>query len=384
MGNGRHSVVQKWLCGLLILSGLILGWSQGWAQQGDFEGTPAPELQRGVQLGGYLDLELFINSDRFDFRNHRLVPMIDAAVTDQVHFSCEIEFEYGGPQVATGDGEVKVEFAHVDLDLGGWKLRSGAILVPLGSTNLHHDSPIRSLTQRPLVARTVVPTTLTSAGVGALVEGVDGDWLLEIYALNGFNGGNSIDGYNIDSTSGIRAARPGLKSNGNRSASLCGRALWRPELGTEVGISAWHGSWDAQGELDLVIAVIDVTTVIGTGIEGIGPIELQLEVGMVGIELDEPARSEGVPSQLSASSIQLSRRFFPVTIEEWFGVESSCGLTLRLESEDLGGDRRRRSTIGFNIRPSDETILKFDFEQFTVDHQVDPEATIICSVATYF
>ncbi|HIG04263.1 MAG TPA: hypothetical protein EYQ08_00805 [Planctomycetes bacterium] len=392
MGQQDGSPVAKWLCWLLVVVTLTSGWSIGSAQQGNLEGDLAGNLDgesggqrmRDVQIGGYLDLELFIDSNRFDFRNHRLVPMLDAVVTEHVHFSCEIEFEYGGPQVATADGEVKVEYAHVDVDLGGWQLRTGAILVPLGSTNLHHDSPIRSLTQRPLVARTVVPTTLTSAGVGALLEGAEGDWLLEIYTLNGFNGGNAIDGYNIDSTSGIRAARPGLKKNGDRSPSLCGRFLWRPELGTEVGLSAWNGSWDSQGELDLTIAVIDVTTEITAGLDTIGPIEVQMEVARVAIELDAPARSAGVPAQLAASSIQLSRRFYPAILEQWFGAESSSGLTLRFEDEDLGGDRRRRSTIGFNIRPSDETIFKFDLEQVMVENQADPDATFICSMATYF
>jgi hypothetical protein len=391
MGQQYGSSPAKWLCWLLAVATLTSGWSRGWAQEGDLAGNLDGDLDgdfvvqpmRDVQIGGYLDLELFINSNRFDFRNHRLVPMLDAVVTEHVHFSCEIEFEYGGPQVATGDGEVKVEYAHVDVDLGGWQLRTGAILVPLGSTNLHHDSPIRPLTQRPLVARTVVPTTLTSAGVGALLEGAQGDWLLEVYALNGFNGVDA-DGYKIDSTSGLRAARPGLKENGDRSPSLCGRFLWRPELGTEVGLSAWNGSWDPQGELDLTIAVIDVTTEITAGIDIFGPIEVQMEVARVAIELDEAARSGGVPAELAANSIQLSRRFFPAILEQWFGAESSSGLTLRIEGEDLGGDRRRRSTIGFNIRPSDETIFKFDLEQVKVENQADPDATIICSMATYF
>ena len=87
---------------------------------------------------------------------------------------------------------------------------------------------------------------------------------------------------------------------------------------------------------------------------------------------------------MTANSIQISRRFFPSAIENLFGDESSCGLTVRFEEEDLGAAVKTRSTVGFNIRPTDETILKFDYEQEQIENQPDPDGTFIFSVATYF
>ena len=45
---------------------------------------------------------------------------------------------------------------------------------------------------------------------------------------------------------------------------------------------------------------------------------------------------------------------------------------------------KNRSTIGFNIRPTEETVLKFDFERERIENQQDPDGTFIFSVATYF
>ena len=44
--------------------------------------------------------------------------------------------------------------------------RGGLILTPLGKLNLIHDSPLLDLTDRPLVSRLIIPTTLTDAGMG--------------------------------------------------------------------------------------------------------------------------------------------------------------------------------------------------------------------------
>ncbi|NRA75962.1 MAG: hypothetical protein HRU16_08460, partial [Planctomycetes bacterium] len=190
--------------------------------------------------------------------------------------------------------------------------------------------------------------------------------------------------YNINSTKGVRSARPSLKVNGDRSPSLCGRLTYSPILGTEFGFSLWNGPWDIAGDLDLTITVFDITADLSSLVEALGPTELEIEVGNVGIDVDAEAEAAGVPEQLAANSIQISRRFFPTPIENLFGDESSCGLTIRFEQEDLGADVKNRSTFGFNVRPTDETILKFDYEQEQIENQQDPDGTFIFSVATYF
>ena len=44
--------------------------------------------------------------------------------------------------------------------------RGGIILSPLGKFNLVHDSPLQDLTERPMVSRFIIPTTLSESGMG--------------------------------------------------------------------------------------------------------------------------------------------------------------------------------------------------------------------------
>ena len=121
-------------------------------------------------IGGYLDLEYRDeHGSSPTFRQHRFVPLIDAKFGERFHFAAEIEFEDGGSDAPAGDGSTKVEFAALDWRVGEeFTFRAGAILVPLGRFNLYHDSPLNDFTDRPLVTRSVIPTTLTDAGVGVL------------------------------------------------------------------------------------------------------------------------------------------------------------------------------------------------------------------------
>ena len=116
-------------------------------------------------------------------------------MSERIHVIAEIEFEHGGlvkgSSDADSDGEIKLEFATVDIQFSeGFNYRGGVILSPLGLFNLIHDSPLNDFTNRPLLAREMIPTTLSEAGMGFHGVLYPGDELLvgyEIYAVNGFN-----------------------------------------------------------------------------------------------------------------------------------------------------------------------------------------------------
>ena len=79
------------------------------AQVDRYDGRPAADGDRDIRVGGYMDLGLFMNGDRFDFKQHRLVPMFDANNRYKQTFPPEIDIEYGGSDHAAGQGETKVE-----------------------------------------------------------------------------------------------------------------------------------------------------------------------------------------------------------------------------------------------------------------------------------
>ena len=369
------------------------------ALEGD--APPSEEGAGRVALGGYFDLE-YRDGQGADpsFVQHRFVPQIDAAIGAGLHFSAEIEFEYGATDSARGDGETKVEFAALDWELAeGFTLRAGALLVPLGRFNEKHDSPLNDFTDRPLLARSVIPTTLTDAGVGGLGAfevGEEGVVSWELYLLNGFVGleadADAATGLasNFDTTSGLRGGRPSLKRDGSRGIAGAGRVEWSPRLGIELGVSAHHGAYDADGERDLLIAALDFDLVGAALAAPLAGFELNGEVARAEISRDRVARESGVPDDLWGFSLEVNRHFLlggsaalgPLPLPPGSAVTAA----VRLEHVELGAEREERITIGLNLRPIEETVLKLDY-QFHFedgDHRREENDAILLSIASYF
>ena len=142
----------------------------------------------GTTVGGYIDHELFWNDKAKTFDQHRFIPFLFSEVSDRIYVAAEIEFEHGGN--VGGDGEIKLEFATLDIAFHeAVSLRGGVILSPLGRFNLIHDSPLNDLTNRPLMAREIVPTTLSESGMGLFGTFYPSEAAVmgyELYVVNGF------------------------------------------------------------------------------------------------------------------------------------------------------------------------------------------------------
>src|SRR5262245_50249899 len=78
-----------------------------------------PFLKRSgrVSVGGYIDMELLADENGSTFDQHRFIPFLYGQVSDRVGVASEIEFEHGGFVAGDEetDGEITIEFAHVDI-----------------------------------------------------------------------------------------------------------------------------------------------------------------------------------------------------------------------------------------------------------------------------
>jgi hypothetical protein len=318
-------------------------------------------LGHGAALGGYIDLELLADENGSTFDQHRFVPFIYAQVSDRVSVASEIEFEHGGAVAGDEetDGEIKVEFAHVDLSASDWlNFRAGVLLTPLGRFNLVHDSPANDLTDRPLVSTQIIPTTLSESGFGIFGTTYPSESSVvtyEAYLVNGFNEGilesTGVDEFDVR----IREGRGSAKRDNNNNRALVGRIGFSPSLGVDVGASVHHGRYtDAdQPSENLTIAAFD-------GITSFGPLELQGEFAVATI---------GVPEEVSPESMkqngfyaQGSYHFLPGAVH---GLPNSVFTGIvRFDQVDFDtndeGERDRRLTVGLNFRPTEETAVKFD------------------------
>ena len=326
-----------------------------------------------VSLGGYIDMEYRdLNNSESTFRQHRLVLNIGALLTDRIRFNSEIEFEYGGPDSAAGDGEVKVEQAYMDYLINdAINLRAGAVLVPFGRYNLTHDSYYQDLTDPPLVARDIIPTAWTDAGFGFFGEfdpiiGSYEDLLLnyELYVVNGLD-----DGF---SDTGLRGARNSLKTDNNDSKSVVGRLVASPFLGHEIGLSGYWGDYRGSQNSISGIAVDTFSTV--------GPFELISEYAYFDVD-ESPTLASDVANFFQGAYVQLNYHFWPEFFNDTFLGKGFQDSTFTLVSrygwarihDDLdpasGDNEETRYTIGLNYRPVDNFVVKFEYQFNDTDNE---------------
>jgi hypothetical protein len=150
-----------------------------------------PFLQAGklpVAIGGYLETNTSYFStngisEGFSFQFPRLTLFMSSSISQRIKFLTEIEFEEGGR-------EINIEFASLDFQLHPLlNVRAGIIMNPIGAFNQNHDGPKWEFVSRPLSATTIIPSTLSNAGMGVFGKYGLGKlvWAYEAYLSNGFN-----------------------------------------------------------------------------------------------------------------------------------------------------------------------------------------------------
>ncbi len=324
-----------------------------------------PHLRAGFEgtvLGGYIDHELFWTDSKKTFDQHRFIPFIHGQVSERIHVMAEIEFEHGGLVKGSGtsDGELKLEFATVDIEFAeSIVYRAGVILSPLGRFNLLHDSPLNDLTNRPLVLRHIIPTTLAESGMGlhGTLYPSDGSLLgYEIYLVNGFNEA---------AANSLRSGRGSQKADNNEEKSIVGRLNYSPWLGVDYGASLHVGAYDDAGEHTLAIYALDANV-------HRGPLDFRGEIATASVDGAAEDSRSGYYGQVAYHFLPGALPQFPNSIFTLVG---------RYDHVDLGGSDETRYTVGINFRPEEETVLKLDYEIYD---QADGNSGLIFSVASYF
>lgn len=359
------------------------------------------KMGKGTFVGGYFDVDFQkAQGQNGRFRQQRLIPFLYGDIAEGLRFATEIEFENGGVSdevnldnvevdtttgkgTAEGDlsGEVKIEFAFLDYAVGGepFGIRAGLLLTPLGKLNAVHDSPLQDLTDRPLVNRVIIPTTLSEPGAGVFGTVYPSELSkldYEVYVVNGFNGGDG--GSNISAKKGLRAARGSASSDNNGRPAWVGRVGVSPWLGGEVGASVHTGAYDNAGSRTLTIGAVD------WGFQH-GPWELLGEAAKAWVEKGAETAA-GVPPQLTGYYVQGNYHFLQDVARPGSTFTGVARYDAVNTDRSTPGKGTQRLTLGLNFRPVEDTVFKLDYQLNFEDGARTrvPNDAVLASVATYF
>ncbi len=328
-----------------------------------------------IDIGGYFSTR-YVSSQKpgkhSSFVDMRLVPQIHAEISRNIHFDSEIEIEHagaGGP----ADGEIVVEYAELSFVFDPrFVLKAGTLLIPFGHFNLNHDDPMNELSERPRVARFVVPSAFDIPGIGA--EGAfdmdDGVLSYNVALTNGFRDA-------FDSSKGARNARGLFEEDENDDKTVFGRMAFVPTASfidsLSVAVSGAFGRLGANGRGS------DRLTGFGVDLQAKeGPWEFMGEYDSFSIN-----RASGTPPPvlpngdlgpvrgLDGYYAQLLYRLdadwlngLPIT-----EGNATMAFVLRRDQVDLndrvrgasGQDDERAWTVGINYRPTAKTVVKIEY-----------------------
>lgn len=383
-------------------------------------------------VGGYADVE-YINRAHQGTPSsidvHRFVPFIYGDISEHIKFAAEIEIEHGILESSqTPHSEVSLEFATIDL-LVNEKLnfRGGVILVPLGKFNLLHDSPLRDLTERPLVTQLLYGSVLAETGAGfygTFYPSARSKLDYELYVTTGYNGygncqsgsaqANSFScGSQITELGGVANARQRKTDisqgfDNNNGKAVAGRVAFSPFLGAEIGGSGHYGTYDPFGQRHLGMWAIDWTLVRGP-LEIIGESiwtyaqnnsqNLNGSPCTNATSIGGMASGHFCPQRMQGYYIQSNYHFLPrwmTNLAPTFFRPDISTLTAMVRWEQVntnqdvtgGLGQLQRLTLGLNYRPTEDTVFKADFqyspESVDRNNQRIHDRAFLLSAATYF
>jgi len=383
-------------------------------------------------VGGYMDiqyrshrkgvLEGYGNGTTNGFDQQRFVPFIYADITEHVKFASELEIEHGIRE-SGGENEISLEFAHIDYLVNEpVNIRAGIVLIPIGKFNLLHDSPLNDLTDRPLVSRLVIPSTMSETGAGfygTFYPGRTSKLDYELYVTTGPCGYNKSGEPRVSEENGTKKSRQrtcasddGLDINNGKAVS--GRVAFSPMLGVEIAGSSYYGNQSHTSYNPLSITAVDWTLQKGP-FEIIGEAAWAYARGnsraipgntigfspgtlLTGVNTFNPMAAP--PQRMQGFYLQGNYHFMPAFLTKLsskrFGEGSTFTAVVRYDLVNLNMDNRAESagqleqiSFGLNYRPVEDTVFKISYQYLPKSFNPNSgqrihDGALVISAATYF
>ncbi len=387
-------------------------------------------------VGGYMDIQYRAqrksstengyggNTNGFD--QQRFVPFIYADITEHVKMASEIEIEHGIRSDSKQGTEISLEFAFIDYLVNEpVNIRAGILLLPVGKFNLLHDSPLNDLTDRPLVSRLVIPSTMSETGAGfygTFYPGRTSKMDYELYFTTGPCSYDNNGTPRINEQDGTKGSRQrncpsadGLDINNGKS--VVGRLAYSPVLGIEMAGSGYYGNGAPNGSYNpLSIFAFDWTLqrgpfeligeaawayargnsrAIQTNTIPVAPGSLLTGIGGNSGPGTPPQRSNGFYIQ---SNYHFMPQFLTKLSPKRFGEGSTFTAVIRYDrvntnldnSNETGGwGNLEQISFGLNYRPIEDMVFKMSYQYQPMAFNPNTsqrihDSALVISAATYF
>jgi hypothetical protein len=296
----------------------------------------------------------------------RAILYVGYRFNDKFLFNSEIEIEHVD--------EIFVEFAYVDyLATENLGLRGGLLLLPMGLVNEFHEPNVFIGAKRPETERTIIPTTWRENGFG--VHGSAGKVAYRGYVVNGLR----ASGF---SASGIRGGRQKGSQAKADDLAFTGRLDVMPTPGVFVGASLYAGG-SGQGEIEVDGQSFKVRTTIFDihGQAQIRGFDLRGLYARARVDDAEALNrslgfegSDGVAETMYGGYVQLGYNVFSqvsstrvslLPYYRWERVDTQARMPAGFDRS--GATRRTLNTLGIELKPIPNVVLKIDYQITTND-----------------
>ena len=353
-----------------------------------------------VAIGGYIEVNTQHSStdgiqSPFAFQMRRTTIFASSTIASRLKFLLELEFE-------NGVQEINLEFAALDLEFHRLLVvRAGILMNPIGAFNQNHDGPKWEFIDRPLCAKTIIPSTLSYVGMGLHGKYSQGAWVVgyEAYLTNGFNV-EIID--NDESRTSLAA---GKEDPTRFVENLSGRPMFTGKLALrnrsfgEIGLSMLTGTYGTHTIDGLIINEARNVTILAVDANVAmldNRIRIQGECSKVYV--DVPASfSQVYGSEQFGAYVDIIGTVLQTRMFEWNAAQILVSLrgeyvdynqdTFR-ETGDPIGDHVWSLTAALSWRPVGTTVVRFNYRyEGRTDLFGNPPsntAAIQCGLSTYF
>jgi hypothetical protein len=328
------------------------------------EQEPVKSFSGGLTFGGYVDVEFSNRKSKgkrvpSKFDQHRFIFDVAADLGSKMRFVSELEFEHSADSIG-------MEQAYIDYRFQEKKgFRLGSILVPVGRFNYQHDAPLRELSERPKLLKSLIPSTWFDTGAGFF--GSTGSkkhpMSFEIYVMNGLQD----DGFKLAEGTGLRSLRKKgrEKTEANNNKALTGRVGIQVNSKTELGLSFYRnnvGAYSAAktlgGGRDLQLVALDWEREISSRLDWTGE--------YLRGDVDANTNSAVAATAFTAGGTGYDFSGWYTQFNYILDENEKYRAILRLGKTDTahgiqnGGDIRER-VLGLSFRPNQTSVFKLEY-----------------------